>query len=297
MQKKLLLIVNPTAGKMQAKNHLMGICKTFCDAEYSVNIHVTRCKMDAERYVLNCGKEYDVIVSCGGDGTLNEVVSGALRCGYEGTFGFLPCGTTNDLATTMGIPKNLQKAALLVTYGEPKTLDFGLFNKNRYFAYVASFGAFTDVSYSTDQKKKNVFGHAAYVTEAIARLKDLRPYRMKVNCDGEEFEDEFLFGAAANSFSIGGVLKLKKNQVDLHDGCHEVLLIRNPKTAADLAQLSVEMLSGSYENKSVLFFRGKEIRFSCDEEIPWCVDGEYAGTHNEVCVKNLQGAIRLICEK
>ncbi len=295
MKKKLLLIVNPTSGKMRAKNELMAVCKTFCDADFSVNIHVTRCQSDATRVVIEEGKAYDVIVACGGDGTLNEVVAGALKIEFDGALGFLPCGTTNDLANTIKIPKNLKRAAEMITYEGTKPLDFGVFNQNRYFSYVASFGAFTDVAYSTDQKMKNVFGHAAYVTEAIARLKDLRPYHMKVTCDGVEYEDDFLFGATANTLSIGGVLKLKKDQVDLRDGFHEVLLIRNPKTPADMAQLSVEMLSGVYENKSVLFFRGKKILFESREALPWCLDGEYAGMHTNVEIQNLQGKLHLIC--
>ena len=144
---------------------------------------------------------------------------------------------------------------------------------------------------------KNVFGHAAYVTEAISRLKDLRPYRMTVVCDGETYEDEFLFGAVANTFTIGGVLKLKKDRVDIQDGMHEVLLIRKPKNASDLAQLSVELLSSNYENKSVLFFRGKNVSFTCEEGIPWCVDGEYAGDHKKVEIENLHRAIRVIYPK
>lgn len=295
MSQKLLLIVNPISGKMKAKNELMRICKTFCDAEYSVNVHITRCRGDAIREVVENGKNFDTIVACGGDGTLNEVVTGALRSQFIGTLGFLPCGTTNDLAESIKIPRNLGKAAELITYGAPRFLDFGNFNHNRYFTYVASFGAFTDVSYSTDQKLKNVLGHAAYVTEAIAKLKDLRAYHMKVTCDENTVEGDFLFGAVANSLSIGGVMKLKKDQVDLSDGLHEVILIRNPKNAQDLANLSREMLSGNYENQSVLFFKGKKIQFQCDEAIPWCVDGEYAGAHEKTKISNIHHKLRIIC--
>lgn len=292
--KKLLLIVNPTSGKMRAKGELMGICKTFCDAEYAVSLHVTRCQSDATRAVVKYGADQDVIVACGGDGTLNEVVAGALRIGYRGSLGFLPCGTTNDLATTLGIPKVLSKAALMITYEKPKFLDFATFNGDRSFLYAATFGAFTEVSYTTDQKLKNVLGHVAYVTEALGRLKDLRPYHLKVVCDGKEYEGDFLFGAALNTYSLGGVLKLKKEKVDLCDGMHEVLLVRDVKNATDLANLSVEILSGNYENKSVLFFHGKEIVFHCEEEIPWCVDGEYAGSHERVHIRNLHERLSLI---
>lgn len=293
MAKKILLLVNPVSGKAAAKSNLYGIIKVLCDAGHSVTVHITQRRSDATEKVIAEGAQYDVILALGGDGTFNEAVTGAVRLGYEGALGFLPCGTTNDLATTLAIPKKLQKASELIALGEPKTLDIGSFNRTRYFTYIATFGAFTDVAYSTDQKLKNVLGHAAYVTEAIARLGELRSYHVRVDCDGEIYEDDFLFGAAANSFSIGGVMKLKKEQVSLNDGFHDVLLIRNPKKAADLANLSKELLSGNFENKSVLFFHGKKISFDCEEEIPWCVDGEFAGNHSHAVVRNLQNRIQI----
>lgn len=293
MAKKVLLLVNPVSGKAAAKSNLFGIVKALCDADYSVTVHITQRRLDATEKVISEGEGYDLIIALGGDGTFNEVVTGAVRSDYEGALGFLPCGTTNDLAHTLAIPKKLEKASALFASGEPKELDIGSFNRTRYFTYIATFGAFTDVAYSTDQKLKNVLGHAAYVTEAIARLGELRSYRMRVNCDGEIFEDDFLFGAAANSFSIGGVMKLKKEQVSLNDGFHDVLLIRNPKNAVDLANLSKELLSGNFENKSVLFFHAKKIVFDCEEEIPWCVDGEFAGNHSHAVVRNLKNRIRI----
>ena len=293
MAKKILLLVNPVSGKTAAKTHLLGIVKEFCDAGHSVTVHITQRRADATAKVIEEGFSYDIIVACGGDGTFNEVVTGAVRSQFEGALGFLPCGTTNDLANTLSLPKKLVQAGALIANTEPKELDIGSFNRTRYFTYIATFGAFTDVAYSTDQKLKNVLGHAAYVTEAIGRLVDLRSYRVRVDCDGEIYEDDFLFGAAANSFSIGGVMKLKKDQVSLNDGYHDVLLIRNPKNAIDLANLSKELLSGNFTNKSVLFFHGKKIAFDCEEEIPWCVDGEFAGNHSHAVVRNLKNRIRI----
>lgn len=293
MFKKLLLLVNPVSGTNRVKPAMMGILKVFSEAGFITTVHVTRCPGDATECVEKIGREYDVIVACGGDGTLNEVVTGALRIRYEGTLGFLPSGTTNDFANSLGLPKGLQKAAQLIATGEAKELDFGSFNRLRYFIYVAAFGAFTQVSYSTDQKLKNVFGHAAYVSEAVAHLMDLRKYHVKVNCDGVIYEDDFLFGAAANSLSLGGVMKLKPEQVDMADGYHEVLLIRNPKNASEFAQLSAELLSGNFENKCILLFRGRKVTFECDEEIPWCVDGEYAGKFEHAEIQNLHSRLRI----
>ena len=159
MARKLLLLVNPISGKNRVKTDLLGILKIFSDADFTTTVHVTRRAGDATEKVVESGRAYDVIVACGGDGTLNEVVAGALRIRYEGALGFLPAGTTNDFANSLGIPKSLLKAAQLIAEGEARDLDFGAFNHLRYFVYIAAFGAFTDVSYSTDQKMKNLFGH------------------------------------------------------------------------------------------------------------------------------------------
>lgn len=279
---------------MKAKTHLMEILKVLCATDFSVTVHVTRFAGDAALVMAERGKNFDIVVACGGDGTLSEVVEGALKCEFRGGIGYIPCGTTNDFAETTGIPRSLSAAARLIAEGEAREMDFGIFGADRCFTYVASFGAFTDVSYSTDQKLKNALGHLAYVLEGIARLKDLRPYYVKVNCDGAKYEGEYLFGAAANTYSMGGLLKLKKSDVDLTDGYHEVLLVKNPKTPAELAKLSQDLIAMDFSAKSFLFLKGKDITFSSEEEIPWCVDGEYAGKHETVRIRTLHGLLRVI---
>ena len=292
--KKILLLVNPISGKRAARKNLLDIVGILSGEDNFVTVHVTRFALDATQFVIDHGKAYDVLVACGGDGTLNEVISGALRSSYQGEIGFLPCGTTNDLAHSLRLPATLPRAAKTVASCAAKPLDFGLFNHDRYFTYIASFGAFTEVSYSTDQNMKNLFGHAAYVAEAFSRLKDLRSYHVRIDCDGTVLEDDFLFGAAANSLSIGGVLKLKRDKVDMHDGFHELLLIRNPKNPADLARLSKEIISGQYENRAVIFLRGKRIAFTSPDPIAWCVDGEYAGQHKTAEICNIHDRVRVI---
>jgi YegS/Rv2252/BmrU family lipid kinase len=294
MSKKLLMVVNPTSGKMKIKNQLLNVCKIFCEAGFEVSIHVTANRLDATRITKERGGSFDVVIACGGDGTFNEVVAGAMEAKFAGALGFLPCGTTNDLASTMGIPKTISKAAELIAATPPREMDFGLFNGSHYFSYVATFGAFSAVAYSTDQRLKNLFGHAAYMTEALAQVKDVRPYRMRVICDDTVIEDEFLFGAVANALSIGGVMKLKKDEVDVSDGYHELVLMKNPKNAADISNLSREFFSGKFENKSILLLRGKRIVFECEESLAWCTDGEYAGNHERVQIQNLHGVLSVI---
>lgn len=291
--KKLLLLVNPISGKMKAKSHLLEILRILTEQEYSVSVHVTRCSGDAARVTEERGRDFDVVAACGGDGTLSEVVEGALKCDFAGEIGYLPCGTTNDFAESAGIPRDLDAAARLIVSGEAKPMDFGRFGGRRCFTYVASFGAFTEVSYSTDQKLKNALGHFAYILEGIASLKNLRSYRMEIRCDAAKYEGDFLFGAVANTYSMGGVLKLKKKDVNLTDGLHELLLVKNPKTPAELAKLSQDLISMDLSAKSFLFLKGKDFSFTSEEKIPWCVDGEFAGKHDEVKISNLHGKLRV----
>ena len=293
MPKKLLLLVNPCSGKMRAKRELLTIVQTFCDADFLVNVRITRCRHDATEFVPAYGKEYDVLVACGGDGTLNEVISGALQIGFPGNIGFIPCGTTNDLANTLGLPKSVLDCSRLIVEGKAKYMDFGAFNKNRYFTYIASFGAFTEVSYNTDQKFKNTLGHLAYIAEGIGAVDKIKPYHMVVTCDGQPYEDDFIFGAAANSLSIGGIVKLKKDMVKLTDGQHELLLVRNPRDAAHLAGLLGDLIAGKFTGENILILRGKRIQFACEESIPWCVDGEFAGDHQTVEIRNLHERLKI----
>lgn len=294
MDKRVLLIVNPFSGKLQAKNELMRIVKTLCDADFSVSIHITRCRKDATRVTEERAKNYDTVIACGGDGTLNEVMTGVIRSGYTGEVGFLPAGTTNDLAATLKLPRNLVKAAELITYGAVRPVDYGSFNKNQFFAYIASFGAFTETSYNTDQKAKNVWGHLAYLAEGIGSVGTIRPYNLTVTCDGERVSGSFVFGAAANSLSIGGIVKLKPEEVDLTDGMHELLLVRTPEMPGDLSATIGSILAEDFDPEHVILLRGKRMEFHCREEVPWCLDGEFAGKCKTALIETLPERLRII---
>ncbi|MBP5289059.1 MAG: diacylglycerol kinase family lipid kinase [Clostridia bacterium] len=294
MDKRVLLIVNPFSGKLQAKNELMRIVKTLCDADFSVSIHITRCRKDATRVTEERAKNFDTVIACGGDGTLNEVMTGVIRSGYTGEVGFLPAGTTNDLAATLKLPRNLVKAAELITYGAVRPVDYGSFNKNQFFAYIASFGAFTETSYNTDQKAKNVWGHLAYLAEGIGSVGTIRPYNLTVTCDGERVSGSFVFGAAANSLSIGGIVKLKPEEVDLTDGMHELLLVRTPEMPGDLSATIGSILAEDFDPEHVILLRGKRMEFHCREEVPWCLDGEFAGKCKTALIETLPERLRII---
>ncbi len=294
MFERTLLIANLHSGKMRAKKYLPEIAEIFCRAETALSLHITRCPMDAAEVVKARGKEFDLIVACGGDGTLNEVVTGALAVDYSGAVGFIPCGTTNDLANTLSLSKDPLQAARDITGREAKFLDFGAFNGDRCVTYIASFGAFTEVSYATGQKAKNAFGHLAYVANGVGAAMKIRTYHVKAECDGEEFEGDYIFGAVANSLSVGGIVKLKPEIVDLADGMHEMLLVKKPKNPAQLAKIIHDVTHSTFTGENLIFRKGARIRFTCEEVIPWCVDGEYAGDHTEVEIRNLHEKIRIV---
>lgn len=292
--KKILLIVNPTSGMKRSQKKLLDITKVFCDADMLVTTYTTKRRFDATEFVAAHGRDYDIICAIGGDGTLNEVITGASKIDYHGEYGFIPSGTTNDLANSLGIPKEPAEAARLIAEGEAKFTDIANFGSNRKFTYIASFGAFTETSYSVDQKAKNIFGHLAYVADGINSLSQIKSYEMTVCIDDKEYRGEFIFGAAANALSVGGIMKLEKDKVDFDDGMHEVLLVRKPKNAVQFAQIFTSAINGSYDDSNILFLHGSKITFKAKEKVDWCIDGEFAGSVNVAEIENIHGKLKVI---
>ncbi|HOP10106.1 MAG TPA: diacylglycerol kinase family lipid kinase [Oscillospiraceae bacterium] len=291
--KKLLLIVNPTAGRMRVVRYIGKIKKILSDGGYSVSVHMTSARAEATRLLAASAGDYDVIGCCGGDGTLNEVISGVLLSGKDVPIGYIPSGTTNDLAKSLGLSTSIIKATLNLLTGEPYFEDIGKF-QDRYFTYVASFGAFTRVSYETPQKDKNLFGHAAYLMGGLCSIGDIKPFRVKVTCDGNVSEGDFIFGAVTNSTSVGGVMRLSDDQVNLRDGKFEVMLIRNPENAAQIGQLIDETVNRHYDGKLIALHHASEIRFESQTPLAWTLDGESGGEYTDCKAVNLHHAVRLI---
>ena len=237
--KRIYLVINPNAGTRQGRRFLPEIISAFNRAGFLVSVYVTEKRGDAADFARIRAGEADMVVACGGDGTLNEVITGLQLGGCKTPLGYIPCGSTNDFASGLGLPTAPLPACEAIVSGRPRTLDVGLFAPDRYFSYTASFGAFTSVSWSTPQNVKNVLGHAAYVLEGIRSLADIRPIHMRITADGHVYEDDFIFGAVCNSTSLGGVLKLENSQVHMNDGLFEALLIPFP------ADLLVEAAEGS----------------------------------------------------
>ena len=290
----LYLILNPNAGTRQARRFLPEIISVFNRADWRCSVYVTEKRNDATDYVRLHGGEADLVVACGGDGTLNEVITGLQLGGHKTPLGYIPCGSTNDFANGLGLPTAPLIACETIVSGTPQALDAGLFVPDRYFSYTASFGAFTSVSWSTPQNVKNVLGHAAYILEGIRSLADIRPIHMRITADGQLYEDDFIFGAVCNSTSLGGVLKLEDSQVHMNDGRFEALFIPFPPDLIVLNRILNALRTRRYEDESLHFFRAASFVFEGAQDVTWTLDGEAAEGSARVEIRNIHDAIRLV---
>ena len=295
-QKKLLMIVNPRAGRSKPRGPLYDAAAALCDAGYLLRIRRTTAAGDAARIAAQEGGDYDTVVAVGGDGTLNEVITGVLRAGSTTPIGYIPAGTTNDFASSLKLSGNLLQAARDIVEGEPVAYDVGRFGQ-RYFSYVASFGAFTKSSYVVPQNIKNALGHTAYVLGGISELSQIRNEHIRMEIDGEVVEDDFLFGAICNSTSIGGILTLDPRQVDMGDGLFEILLVRAARNLEEIGECIRAVQSQKYNCEMITFRSARNVKIFANPDMPWTLDGEKEDGHQEVMVENLHHAIRLMQKK
>jgi YegS/Rv2252/BmrU family lipid kinase len=292
--KKMLFVMNPYAGIRRAARYLTEILSVFNRAGYEVIIHMTAATGDAFETVRTRAAGNDIVVCCGGDGTLNETVSGLLEAGLDIPIGYIPSGSTNDFAASLKLSTNTVQAAKDIVEGEPMPYDVGRFG-DRYFAYVASFGAFTKSSYATPQYVKNALGHTAYLLESITELSQIRKFHIRMEIGDEVVEDDFLFGAISNSTSVGGVLTLDPNQVDMGDGLFESLLLRAPRNLLEITECITAVQAGRYNDcKMITFCSADKVKVFSDPDMPWTLDGEKFDGAPEIPVENVHHAIRLI---
>lgn len=296
--KKMLLIINPKSGKLLVQAALFGITEVFCMAEYLVTTRFTLAPGDAEKMAREGAVEgqYDLIVCCGGDGTLNGVLSGVAKSGKKVPIGFIPAGSTNDFANSMKMPTEpILAAESIVKTEEPVRLDIGRFNGERYFSYIASFGAFTATSYNVPQDMKNALGHFAYVLGGIKDLTTIKPYHIEAFSDDRDFEGDYIFGAVCNSYSVGGVIKLSGNGVNLNDGLFEVLFVKQPKNPVQLNKILWGLINTDFSDEEVFeFFRASKIAFKMPEDVNWTLDGEFEKGTDTVVIENMNSAIEIM---
>ena len=293
-KKQVLFVVNPCSGKRKATKQLAEIIAVFNRADYMVITHITKEGGDCEKTVIEYASQVDLIVCCGGDGTFNEMISGVVKSGVDVPVGYIPAGSTNDFAATLQIPTDMVQAAKNIVEGEPFRFDVGQFDE-RYFAYIASFGLFTKASYESPQEWKNVIGHAAYVLGGIQELSQLKAHKMRFELeDGEIVEGEFLFGAISNTTSVGGLISLSKEKVDLTDGKVELLLIRMPKDLKELADCIVSIQKKTYDAKLITFLNVSQMKVFAPKNLTWTLDGERGPADEEIDVKCLGKAVQII---
>lgn len=301
-QKQLLLLVNPKAGKADVKQNLMDIVDILVKAGWRVVIRTTQYSGEVTDLIKAEGEQYDRIVCAGGDGTLNEAVCGLVALTHQPVLGYIPAGTTNDFATSLNLPKNnLLKAAEIVAHGVPFCCDAGLFNL-RPFVYVAAFGIFTEVSYSTPQQNKNALGHAAYILEGIKSLTDVKTHELVISTDGEVISGEFLFGMVSNSISVGGFKMNSRSKIAMNDGLLEVVLVRKPRNPAELQGAITALLRSDFttlteQGETCLYtFRTKKLQVFSKDAVPWTLDGEYGGDLENVTISVKPQAYQIMVE-
>lgn len=295
--KKMLLVVNPVSGKKMAKQYMMRMINRFDQAGYNVTACCTQINKNAYDIVKNRGREFDIVVCCGGDGTLKETVCGIMELGLDIPVGYLPMGSTNDFAHSMNIPTDVFEAVEAIINGEPKPVDIGQFG-NENFIYVAGFGNFTAISYSANQKLKNVLGKNAYYLQAVKEFFRMKPFHARVEADGEFFEGDYFYGEASNSYSIAGMPVLHNMGVEFDDGKHELILVEMFKSPADILRLANDMVHKTVaDNPSVIIRHCDHIKFMFDEPTPFTLDGEFGGEHLEVEAKTLKHAVKIMVQK
>jgi YegS/Rv2252/BmrU family lipid kinase len=294
--RKLLFVFNPEAGKGQIKNKLFPVLNIFSKQGCEVTVYPTQEHGDAMRMVEKKAGRFDLVVCSGGDGTLDEVVSGMMHREKRVDIGYIPSGTANDFATSLKLPKDMLKAAEIAVGGEAFACDIGRLNHMQ-FVYIAAFGLFTEISYGTPQEWKNLLGHAAYFLNGAMSLQSYKSYEMRVECNEEVMEGEFIYGMVTNSTSVGGFPNMAGRNVLLNDGLFEITLIKAPKNPVELSEILGCLTKLIDDSPLIYSAKADRIRFEAKENVAWTIDGEFGGEHKEVEIENQKQAISIMVRK
>lgn len=294
-KKKLMLIINPAAGRGGYKQGFTEALKILNDGGYRTTLFYTAGARDATEYAGRYAHDFDAVACIGGDGTLSEVIAGLMRVPSPPPLGYIPMGTANDVATTLGLPKNdTIGAALCLVRGSAHPYDVGGFGADEYFAYIAAFGAFTEVSYATPQDMKKRLGHLAYVLQGMAALPKLESYNTRVEYDGGVVEAPLVYGSMSNSTSVAGIVKLREEMVCLGDGMSELVLVKDPGSIEGFSEIVTSVLSQRYDSDKLIILHTTRAKFTFEKPVAWTRDGEAGGEYAEVELKNYAAPIELI---
>lgn len=290
--KKLLFIFNPTAGRGRIKAKLYEIVDAFVKYGYKVSVYPTQQKGDATDIIEHDVEHFDLLVCAGGDGTLNEVVTGQMHSDKSIPIGYIPAGSMNDVGHSFKISRNVMSAVRNILTGKPYAMDIGKFN-DKYFIYVAAFGAFTDVSYTTSQKNKNVIGNLSYYLEGIKKISDLKPRHIKVEYEDKVIDEDFVIGLVTNSLYIGGFKNIYYDKTSLNDGLLEMLLVKMPKNIFDLEAIITALINYKINDNYMYYIQTSKVSVS-SEKMEWTLDGEFGGAYENVIIENCNKAISII---
>lgn len=293
--KKLMLIINPAAGRGGFKSGLGEALDLLDKGGFRTTLYFTSGRGDATEFAERFAADFDVVACVGGDGTLSEVFAGLMRIENPPMLGYIPMGTANDVATTLGLPKNdTIGAARRIIEGEPHPFDVGGFGDNQYFSYIAAFGAFTEVSYATPQNQKKLLGHLAYVLQGMAALPRLESYNTRVEYDGGVFEGRLVYGSMSNSTSVAGIVRLRDEMVCLGDGESELVLVREPESVVGFGEIVDSVLSQRFDSDKLLILHTKQAKFTFDKPVAWTRDGEAGGEFQEIVLRNYKAPVKMI---
>jgi len=297
MNKKALLIINPISGKGLIREHLLMVIQKLAHDGYEAVVYPTKAMGDAI-VKIQTARDFDLIVVSGGDGTLNEVITGMLRARINGNIpiGYLPAGTINDMASNFNIPNDILKAIDICLNGKQTLIDVGRFN-HRYFTYVAAFGAFTDVSYETPQPRKNMFGRMAYFLEGLSKVTTIPSYKCKIIYPEGVLIGDYIFGMISNSNRVAGIKNIFGTQANISDGLFEVILVKTPKNIFDIRSILTDLLSKKYDPEHVVIFKAHQISIESKQEMKWTLDGENGGSLKKVDIKNLKQKIKILVKE
>ncbi len=293
--KRIMLILNPQSGKTKPKSMLFEITDALCAHDCLLTTRLTRKEGDARDFAIEACESgnYDLVIACGGDGTLSEAISGILHSSKKLPVGYIPCGSTNDYARSFGIPMDYVEAAVRAATGKVFPVDIGKIN-GRHFNYIASFGLFTAVSYNASRNLKAMLGHLAYVLEGTKELAKIKSTHVKIETEQGTYEDDYIFGAVANSTSIGGIVKLDEALVSFNDGVFEICLVKKPKNPAEYLKIVKGAMNSDFTQSPFEFFRASSIKITAPEDLAWSIDGEKYMPGSDIEVDIIHSAVELV---
>lgn len=295
MERSLMLVINPAAGRGGYKQNLGEALRTLDAGGYRTSLFFTAGRGDATRFTAENASRFDTVACVGGDGTLSEVIAGLMTLSSPPPLGYIPMGTANDVATTLGLPKNdTLGAARRLLYGQPHPFDVGGFGDESYFAYIAAFGAFTEVSYATPQNQKKALGHLAYVLQGAAALPRIESYHTIVEYDDGVVEADLLYGSMSNSTSVAGIVRLREEMVCLGDGISELVLVKDPGSVEGFGDIVSSVLSQRFDSDNLMILHTRQARFRFDKPVTWTRDGEEGGEHQELSLRNYAAPVQII---